>query len=109
MPSFILSFFASTFGGLFTGGLSSILGPLVTAAVAVVKGVIDIIIDLLQSFEGRIILALLIAAASCWYVEHRFTYVERSELAALEMKVSQLTKTNAALSRRVGASARGCQ
>src|SRR5262249_3013441 len=77
---------------LFGGGLLSLVTSAGTAIVAVIKGIIDILIDLLSSFEGRILLAAMIVGLSGWYVHCRYTYIERDSLDGLQAQVAQLTR-----------------
>ncbi len=57
--------------------LTGLLTPVVTAVMAVLRGIVNIVIDLSKSFEGRVVLAALIAVAGFFYL--RFHYIEEGK------------------------------
>jgi hypothetical protein len=57
--------------------LTGLLTPAVTAIMAVLRGIVNIVIDLSKSFEGRVVLAALVAVAGFFYL--RFHYIEEGK------------------------------
>lgn len=91
-------------GGAIGESAVALLTPFLSAGASVigfaVNFAVGILLDLSKTTEGRIFLVALFLAGSGWYIQHHYTYVARAYLAAIEQDVDELTKANAALSRR---------
>jgi hypothetical protein len=81
----LLSVVSGSFGALGIKSLALLAGstvtglltPVVTAVMAVLRGIVNIVIDLSKSFEGRVVLAALIAVCGFFYL--RFHYIEEGK------------------------------
>jgi hypothetical protein len=66
--------------------------PIVSAAIALLRGLIEIAVDLVRTFEGRIVLGLVAGLSAAWILADRYTVVERGQIAAFEQRIEALSK-----------------
>jgi hypothetical protein len=80
--------------GSLSGSLSKGLAGLLEAwgILMLVRGLAGIAVDLLKTFEGRLVLGAAAVFAAGWYVQETYTVMPRAEVSALASKLAELEK-----------------
>ena len=90
----------SWLSGIFGGAVASFVEPIARAAIAIVRGILEIIVDLSRTFEGRVVLALIVGSLAGWYLHTTYQIVERQDIAALHAAIDAQKADIARLLRR---------
>jgi len=77
---------------LLSAGIANFLEPLAKFALALIRGLLEIIVDLSKSFEGRMVLAVIVLGWGGRYAYEAYTIRPQGEIAALEQKARDLEK-----------------